>query len=171
MQRPRHLLGAQQVLLDLELGGDASVIAAGEPQGAQAPHARMARHQVFHGDEHGVAQVQLAGDVGRRHRDHEGRPCRVPARLEIALRLPPGVALGLDGFEVVGLGEFEDVGQESLLQCAGRATLMSFRGAASGASAVVEQALPVRALVIPTCTWQLRCQRRCKCRLAPQGSE
>ena len=40
-------------------------------------------HDVLERDEHGVAHVQLAGDVGRRHRDDEALLVRVLRRLEV----------------------------------------------------------------------------------------
>ena len=60
-----------QHALHLQLGGDAGVVAAGHPQRGPPLHAVVADHQVLHGHEDGVAQVQLAGHVGRRHGDDE----------------------------------------------------------------------------------------------------
>ena len=58
-----------QLLLHLDLGGDAGVVAAGQPQGFVALHALIADQNVLQRAVHGVAHVELAGDVGRRHDD------------------------------------------------------------------------------------------------------
>ena len=83
---------AHQHLLHLELRGDARVVVARHPQRRVAAHALVADHQVFQRDEHRVAQVQLAGEVGRRDADHERLGVRAgDLRLEEAGFLPPVV--------------------------------------------------------------------------------
>ena len=81
--------------LHLELGRDPGVVGARHPQGRHALHALVADHQVFHRDEHGMAQVQLAGHVGRRNGDDEGFSggveagfVRIVGRFEIAACSP-----------------------------------------------------------------------------------
>ena len=49
----------------LQLGGDARMIGAGHPERRLALHARAADHQIFQADEHDMAHMQLAGDIGR----------------------------------------------------------------------------------------------------------
>ena len=101
-----------QGLFHLELGGDARVVGAGHPEGGFAPHPVVANHEVFHGQHHGVAQVEFAGHVGRRHGNHEGLHRGVEAGLvgvvpglEVALLLPLLVDLGFQGVEVEGFGD------------------------------------------------------------------
>ena len=62
-----------QLLLDHVLGGDAGVVGAADPQRLVTLHAAQADQRVLHRAVQGVAHVQLAGDVGRRQRDHERR--------------------------------------------------------------------------------------------------
>ena len=56
-------------------------------------------------DEQGVADVQLAGDVRRRHDDHERLAVRSLARLEIAGIVPAVVDAGFDQAGIVGFGK------------------------------------------------------------------
>ena len=91
-----------QHLFDLQLGGDAGVISSGQPKGGFAAHALVADHQVFQRGEKGVADMQAAGDVWRRHADDVGLGVSGGAfRLEPALRLPPVIDPWL------GFGEVE----------------------------------------------------------------
>jgi len=76
-----------------------------------------ADHDVFDSGGDGVAQVQLAGDVGRRHRNHEWfllafgqAQGKLGLWLEVALRLPPGVEALLYGLGVVGFGQIVVMG-------------------------------------------------------------
>ena len=71
--------------LDHGLCGDARVILAGNPERLVAEHAMVADHDVFERRGDGVAEVQRAGDVGRRHADDEG----------LALGILAGFARGL----------------------------------------------------------------------------
>jgi hypothetical protein len=64
-----------------------------------------ANHDVFDGDEEGVADVELAGDVRRRHDDDEGRAVRVALGPEGAGTVPAVVDAGLDQARIVRLGE------------------------------------------------------------------
>ena len=76
---------------------------AGHPQRGLAGHALVADQGILDRGRDGVAQVQRAGDVGRRHGDHKGLFRGVDARLEIALRPPPVVQRALDGLRIIGL--------------------------------------------------------------------
>ena len=51
---------------------DAGVVGAGQPQRRRAGHAPVADERVFQRLLQRVPQVQLAGDVGRRHDDYVG---------------------------------------------------------------------------------------------------
>ena len=62
----------QQLPLHHPLGGNPGVVGAGEPEGGDAGHAAVANQRVLQGLFQRVAQVQLAGDVGRRHDDDIG---------------------------------------------------------------------------------------------------
>src|SRR6185312_11723474 len=85
---------AGQLPLDDGLRGDARVILAGNPQCRIAQHAVIADHDVFERGGDGVAQVQRAGHIGRRHTDDERPAPRLRwiwARLEVAVLLPPAI--------------------------------------------------------------------------------
>ena len=99
------LLGAQG-LLHLNLGGDARVVGAGDPQRGVALHPLEADEDVLHGAVHGVAHVELAGDVGRRHHDGKGLLVRVPAALKAAVSLPHPVDAAFDLLGFVCFGKF-----------------------------------------------------------------
>ena len=71
-------------LLDLDLGGDAGVVRPREPEGGIALHPLEAGEDILQGGVQGVAHVQLAGDVGRRHDDGEGLLLRVSHGVEAA---------------------------------------------------------------------------------------
>ena len=109
----RHFFGLEQMPFHHELRGNARVVGARHPQRGDALHAVVADHQVFHADEHGVAEVQLAGHVRRRDGDHERLDVRVEARLvgivprlEVAALLPHLIHARLGRLEVVSLGYF-----------------------------------------------------------------
>ena len=53
------------------LGGDAGVVGAGDPQGVEALHAAPADEEILQRVVESVAEVQGAGDVGRRDDDGE----------------------------------------------------------------------------------------------------
>ena len=109
---PRRALG-DQLLLDHVLGRDAGVVVAGLPERVEAAHAVPADQAVLHRAVERVAHVELAGDVRRRHADHErlvapragagpvealGLPELLPARLDpvrVVPRIHPGRALGV----------------------------------------------------------------------------
>ena len=95
----------RQLPLHHVLGGDGGMILAGEPERRLAAHAVPAGEDVFQGDEHGAPQVEVAGDVGRRHDDGEGLSLRVDARREVAALLPEAVQPLLHRSRVVGLGD------------------------------------------------------------------
>ena len=96
-----------QLALDHGLRGDAGVVLAGNPERLVAEHAVVADHDVFERRGDGVAEVQRAGDVGRRHADDEGAAVGILAgtRLEVAVLLPPAIQPPLDGVWLVGFGE------------------------------------------------------------------
>ena len=78
------------LFLDHILCGDRGMVHARKPQGAHAPHAGIARHQVFDGQKHRMAYVERSRHVGRRHGDRErfGAFPREIIRVEEARRLP-----------------------------------------------------------------------------------
>mgnify|MGYP003294974937 CR=1 FL=1 len=105
----QHLLG--QALLghcldDLGLGGDGGVVGAGEPQSAVALHPLGADQDVLHGVVHGVAHVELTGDIGGRHDDGIGLLVLVTLGVEVAVALPHFVDGRLDLTGVVDLRQF-----------------------------------------------------------------
>ena len=60
---------ALEVALDHHLRGDAGMVGADHPQGVLAEHPLAPRQHVLQRDVERVADVQAAGDVGRRHDD------------------------------------------------------------------------------------------------------
>ena len=70
------------------LGSDTGVVFAGQPQGSVAGHPPPAGQGVLDAGGEGVAQVQLPGDIGRRHDDGVGRLAGDYLRGEIALAEP-----------------------------------------------------------------------------------
>ena len=77
---PGFLLLLEQPLLDDGLGGDAGVVGAGHPEDVVALHPPPADQDVLQGVIERVAQVERAGDVGRRDHDAIGRPGCWPDR-------------------------------------------------------------------------------------------
>ena len=94
-----------QLLFHFRLGGDAGVVGAGQPEGAAALHAAPADQNVLHGVVQGVAHVQLARDVGRRHDDAEGLAVPVHVAAEIAFVQPFLIPLVLHLFGLVSGGQ------------------------------------------------------------------
>ena len=91
------LLAVIEVALDHHLGRDPGMVGADHPQSVLAVHPRAADEDVLERDVERMADVQAAGDVGRRHDDRIGLglaalgpelaallPMRVPARLDRA---------------------------------------------------------------------------------------
>ena len=108
---PHHFLG--QALFGhgvhhLHLRGDGSVVRAGQPQGGVALHAVVTNRRILQKAVHGMAHMQLAGDVGRRHDDGKGLFALHAVRHERAAVLPHFVELILDLLRIVHLfhGEF-----------------------------------------------------------------
>ena len=94
-----------EVLLHLDLGGDAGVVRAGQPQGVVALHALIADQDVLQRAVHGVSHVQLAGDVGGRHNDGEGLFVPSPVGAEPAAVHPEIVDASFHLCGVVDLGK------------------------------------------------------------------
>ena len=84
-----------EVSLDHHLRGDAGMVGADHPERVLALHSGMARQNVLQRIVERMADVQRAGDVGRRHDDGEGLGT-LPLRAEQALPLPMGIPSGLD---------------------------------------------------------------------------
>ncbi len=85
------LLG--ELAFDDVLGGDAGVVHAGLPQRLVALHALAAGEGVDQRVLEGVAQVQAAGDVGRRDDDRVRRLLALGVRLEVTALYPALVEL------------------------------------------------------------------------------
>ena len=98
--------------LDERVDGDGGVVDAGQPQRVVAEHAVPAHERVLDGDGEGVADVQLPGEVGRRHDHGEGPLAALGA--ERARRLPLGVDALLDRRGVVGGGHRGRVGRRGI---------------------------------------------------------
>ena len=86
-----HFLGqalSTHGLHDLGLRSDGSVVRARHPQGGIALHPLGADEDVLHGVIHGVAHVELAGDVRRGHHDGVGLLVGVGLGVEVAAIQP-----------------------------------------------------------------------------------
>ena len=92
-----------QHLLDLDLGRDARVVDAGQPQRGIALHPLVAGQDVLQRRVEGVAHVELARDVGGRHDDGERLLVGVDLPLEVSALHPQVIDLALDLFGIVGL--------------------------------------------------------------------
>ena len=99
------LLGAQ-LLLHLDLGGDAGMVGAGHPQSGVALHPLEPGQDVLKGAVHGVAHVELAGDVGGRHHNGKGLFVGVAAALKAAVVLPHLIDPALHFLGFIDLGQF-----------------------------------------------------------------
>ena len=64
---PGDFFRPQKVLLNLQLGSNPCVVGARDPESWDSFHAVVTDHQIFHGNEHGMAEMQLACNVRRRN--------------------------------------------------------------------------------------------------------
>mmetsp|Transcript_23636 Transcript_23636/g.69945 ORF Transcript_23636/g.69945 Transcript_23636/m.69945 type:complete len:272 (-) Transcript_23636:319-1134(-) len=83
-----------ELLLHLQLRGDARVIRARKPQYRTSPHPMESRQGVLQSDEHGVTHVKPSGNVGGGHGKH--------VRLLLVRRTPVFLAPGRVGIEASG---------------------------------------------------------------------
>ena len=99
------LLALHQLALDHHLGGDAGMVGARLPQHVLAAHALEAAEDVLQGVVERVADMQRAGDVGRRDDDAIGRGLGAlgPAAAEGAGLLPRRINAALDRSGLIGL--------------------------------------------------------------------
>jgi hypothetical protein len=94
-----------EIALDHHLGGDPRMVGADHPQSVLALQPRMPRQDVLQRVVERVADVQRAGDVGRRIDDRPGLGMR-PLRAEQAVRFPMLVPAALDRGGVERLRQF-----------------------------------------------------------------
>ena len=99
-------LALAQLLFHLDLGGDAGVIGAGDPQGGVALHPLKSGQNILQGAVHGMAHVELPGNVRGRHHNGKGLLLRVPMALKAAVFLPHLIDTGLNLLGLVGFGKF-----------------------------------------------------------------
>ena len=81
-------------------------IGAGYPQSGVTLHALVAGQDVLPGLIHGVAHVQLAGNVRRRHHDGKGFFAAVDLGMEVTLVAPVLVDAVLSALGRILFGEF-----------------------------------------------------------------
>ena len=98
-----------ELAFDDDLGSYACVVGAREPEGGVAHHAMPADECVLGGSGEGVAEVKLAGDVGRGHDDDKGLLAFLDAGLEVAVVHPGLVNAAFDLGGVVDLGNSSEV--------------------------------------------------------------
>ena len=101
---------AGELLFDHTLGGDAGVVAAGQPESGMTEHAAPADEGVFDGQGDGVAEMEDAGHVGRGHDHREGVEIVAVVivgigRGEPAAPFPEVVDRGFGDGGVVGFGQ------------------------------------------------------------------
>ncbi len=95
---------AVEVAFDHHLGGDAGMVGSDHPQGVLAAHPLATGEDVLQRVVERMADVQRAGDVGRRHDDRPRR--RVgPVGPEQPAALPMRVPARLDACGIEGLGK------------------------------------------------------------------
>ena len=90
----------------LGFGGNGSMVGARHPQSGIALHTLVAGQDILPSFVHGVAHVQLAGNIRRRHYDGERLFAAVDLGVEIALIAPFLVNSILCAFGIILLGEF-----------------------------------------------------------------
>ena len=93
-----------ELALDHHLGGDPGMVGADNPQSIFAEHPLAAGEHVLERDVERVADVQAAGDVGRRH-DDGPRGGVIAIGPEQALGFPMGVPAILDRARFEGFGK------------------------------------------------------------------
>ena len=100
---PVRLPALLEQLLDHHLRRDACVVRARDPKHVVASHAVPPAEQVLHGHGERVAQVERAGDVGRRQADGKLWPVVlwVARRQVVPGCLPPIIPRRLDGMRLV----------------------------------------------------------------------
>ena len=91
---------------DFGLGGNGRMVGAGHPQRGIALHPLVAGQDVLPGLIHGVAHVQLAGDVRRRHDDGKRLFAAVDLGMEIPLVAPVLIDAILGALRGILFGEF-----------------------------------------------------------------
>ena len=80
------------------------MVNTGEPQGVVALHPLKADQAILQRRVHGVAHVQLTGDVWGRHHNGEGLLALVLLRMEVAAFLPHVIDPGLHLLGFIDLG-------------------------------------------------------------------
>ncbi len=103
---PRELFLLQEPPLDDRLRGDAGMVGAGHPEREEALHPPRAHEHVLQRVIEGVAEVEGAGDVGRRDHDREDVAAGLGLGVPVAAGVPEAPAAGLRGLVVVLLGQF-----------------------------------------------------------------
>ena len=105
----QHLLGQALFLHlghNLGLGGNGGVVGAGHPQGGIALHALVADQNILPGLVHGMAHVQLAGHVRRRHHDGVGLFALIRLGVEVAAIQPEGINVVLHAGGIIQFFQF-----------------------------------------------------------------
>ena len=143
---PAELFLLQQAAFDHGLRGDARVVGARHPQGLEALHPFLADEDVLQRVVQGVAQVQGAGDVGRRDDDRVGLLRLVRLAMEEAFGFPEGVPALLRGGGIVLLGEVRHgTVPLSLRERAGEREVLLWFGSSEGICDKVHLSLRERA--------------------------
>ena len=83
------------------------MVGAGQPQRRVAQHAMVAGQRILHHAVHGMAHVQLAGDVGRGHDDRKRLFIRISVRGKAAVFLPLLIEPALDLLRAEHLVHFD----------------------------------------------------------------
>src|SRR5579863_6970010 len=73
------------------LGGDASMVLTGNPEGLITLHAMVADHNILDCRGDGMAEVQCSRHIGRRHTDHKRFTRWIRTRLEVAALFPKAI--------------------------------------------------------------------------------
>ena len=84
-----------QILFHLDLSGNAGVVAAGQPQRLIALHPFVADQDILQRAVHGMAHVELSGNIGGRHNDGKRLLVRIGIGVEAVVVHPHLIDTGL----------------------------------------------------------------------------
>src|SRR5215469_7893418 len=79
------------------------MILSRNPQGLITKHTMITDHDIFNGCDQRMPNMQRSSDIRRRHADNKRSAGWVQTRLEVTVRLPPGIEPLLRCLGIIGL--------------------------------------------------------------------